>query len=115
MAGGVSDNCLTPDPPHLTPMTEIVDASELMRRLRLRSLEVSNGERVVGTVTSAAIVRHAARAERTRLVGSIMTPTSEAMRRWRSKSATSRPAARSATEPRRGATVRLDGRPRQPV
>lgn len=69
--------------PGVFPETEIVDASELMQRFGLSSLEVSNGERTVGILTAEAIARHAASDERTRLVGSIMTLPPDMPRRRR--------------------------------
>jgi hypothetical protein len=54
------------------PETEIVDAWALLQELGLSSLDVSNGERVVGTVTPAEIEQHRASGERTFSVGSIM-------------------------------------------
>jgi CBS domain-containing protein len=61
------------------PETEIVDASWLMQKLGVSSLDVSNGARLIGTVTAADIERHAASADPTRLIGSIMTPRPEMM------------------------------------
>lgn len=55
------------------PETEFVDAWALLQELGLSSLDVSNGERVVGMVTRAEIEQHRAGSERTRLVASIMT------------------------------------------
>jgi CBS domain-containing protein len=62
------------------PETEIVDAWALLQELGLSSLDVSNGERVVGMVTRAEIEQHRASGERTRLVGSIMTLPPEIVR-----------------------------------
>jgi CBS domain-containing protein len=64
-------------PPHVFPETEIVDAMNLMQEFGVPLLDVSNGERLVGIVTAVDIDLHAASAERTRLVGSIMMPRPE--------------------------------------
>jgi hypothetical protein len=69
------------------PETEIVDACALLQELGLSSLEVSNGERVVGMVTPAEIEQHRAGGERTCLVGSIMTLPPEIVRAARARHA----------------------------
>ncbi len=71
------------------PETEIVDAWALMQELGLSSLKVSDGEHVVGMVTRAEIEQHRAGAERTRLVGSIMTLPPEIARAPRARRASS--------------------------
>jgi hypothetical protein len=67
------------------PETEIVDAWALLQELGLSSLEVYNGERVVGMVTPAEIEQHRAGGERTCLVGSIMTLPPEIVRAPRAR------------------------------
>jgi CBS-domain-containing membrane protein len=69
------------------PETEIVDAWALLQALGLSSLEVSNGEYVVGLVSRAEIEQHRASCARTRLVGSIMTLPPEIVRAPRARHA----------------------------
>jgi CBS-domain-containing membrane protein len=69
------------------PETEIVDAWALLKEFGLSSLEVSDGERVVGLVSRAEIEQHRASCARTRLVGSIMTLPPEIVRAPRARPA----------------------------
>jgi CBS domain-containing protein len=87
------------------PETEIVDAWALLEELGLSSLEVSNGERVVGLVSRAEIEQHRASCARTRLVGSIMTLPSEIVRAPRARHAGS--VRRDCTRPHLGAHRRI--------
>jgi CBS domain-containing protein len=87
------------------PETEIVDAWALLQELGLSSLDVSNGERVVGMVTRGEIEQHRASGERTFLVGSIMTLPPEIVRAPRARHAGSVP--RDGTRPTVGANRQI--------